>query len=53
MLEHLGAGTAARSLMTAVEQTLEAGVVTPDLGGTATTEEVTEQVRRALEGANA
>ena len=53
MLEHLGAGTAARSLMTAVERTLEAGVVTPDLGGTATTEEVTEQVRRALEGANA
>ena len=39
--------------MTAVEQTLAAGVLPPDLGGSATTEEVTERVRRALEGENA
>ena len=52
MLEHLGQAGAARRLMTAVEQTLAAGVTTPDLGGSATTLDVTESVCRALEGAN-
>ena len=52
MLEHLGQAGAARRLMTAVEQTLAAGVTTPDLGGSATTRDVTEAVCRALEGAN-
>ncbi len=53
LLEHLGQAGPARALMTAVEQTLAAGVLTPDLGGSATTEEVTERVRRTLEGGNA
>ncbi|MDJ0942258.1 MAG: tartrate dehydrogenase [Kiloniellales bacterium] len=53
LLEHLGQSGPARALMTAVEQTLAAGVLTPDLGGDATTEEVTERVRRALQGENA
>ena len=53
MLEHLGQAGPARSLMTAVEQTLAAGITTPDLGGSARTEEVTAQVLKALEGANA
>ena len=52
MLEHLGQAGAARRLMTAVEQSLAAGVTTPDLGGSASTQDVTEAVCRALEGAN-
>ncbi len=52
MLEHLGQAGAARRLMTAVEQSLAAGVTTPDLGGSARTQDVTEAVCRALEGAN-
>lgn len=37
MLEHLGESTAAKSLTRAFEETLAAGISTPDLGGTATT----------------
>jgi tartrate dehydrogenase/decarboxylase / D-malate dehydrogenase len=52
MLEHLGETAAAASLMTAIERVLADGVLTPDLGGGATTEEVTEAVAAALAGAN-
>jgi tartrate dehydrogenase/decarboxylase/D-malate dehydrogenase len=52
MLEHLGEAAAAASLMTAVEQVLVAGVRPRDLGGTASTAEVTDAVRAALAGAN-
>jgi tartrate dehydrogenase/decarboxylase/D-malate dehydrogenase len=52
MLEHLGEAAAAASLMTAIEQVLAAGVLPPDLGGRATTDEVTGAVSAALGGAN-
>jgi tartrate dehydrogenase/decarboxylase/D-malate dehydrogenase len=48
MLEHLGESAAAARLMGAVEQTTCAGVVTPDLGGGATTVEVTKAVCDAI-----
>jgi tartrate dehydrogenase/decarboxylase/D-malate dehydrogenase len=53
MLDHLGEPEAARALMTAVEQVTAAGRVRPrDLGGTATTREVTDAVLAAAEGRN-
>jgi tartrate dehydrogenase/decarboxylase/D-malate dehydrogenase len=52
MLEHLGEPAAAKALMTAVEQVCAAGVLTPDLGGKATTKEVTRAVCDAIAGAN-
>ncbi|HWA79742.1 MAG TPA: tartrate dehydrogenase [Acetobacteraceae bacterium] len=53
MLEHLGERAAASRLMTAVEQVCAAGILTPDLGGTARTREVTRAVCEALGGSNA
>jgi len=44
MLEHLGEAGAARKLMAAIEAATAAGVHTPDLGGKATTAEVTRAV---------
>jgi tartrate dehydrogenase/decarboxylase/D-malate dehydrogenase len=52
MLEHLGEGAAAARLMRAVERVTEAGILTPDLGGKATTREVTDAVCEALRGEN-
>jgi tartrate dehydrogenase/decarboxylase/D-malate dehydrogenase len=52
MLEHLGEGQAAGVLMRAVEQVTAAGILTPDVGGSATTKEVTEAVTKAIHGAN-
>jgi tartrate dehydrogenase/decarboxylase/D-malate dehydrogenase len=52
MLDHLGEGEAAAHLMRAIERVTEAGITTPDLGGTATTQEVTEAVCKAIEGGN-
>jgi tartrate dehydrogenase/decarboxylase/D-malate dehydrogenase len=53
MLDHLGEPTAATLLMNAIERTLAAGdVLTPDLGGRATTAEVTARVCDLLRGAN-
>ena len=48
MLEHLGESAAAARLMAAIEATTRSGVHTPDLGGTATTADVTEAVCQAL-----
>jgi len=48
MLEHLGEVAAARRLMTAIETTTAKRIVTPDLGGEATTALVTEAVVAAL-----
>ncbi len=53
MLDHLGEASAAALLMRAVEQVCAAGIVTPDLGGKATTAEVTQAVCKAIRGANA
>jgi tartrate dehydrogenase/decarboxylase/D-malate dehydrogenase len=52
MLDHLGEPEAARRLMRAIERVTEAGVRTPDLGGRATTAEVTDAVIAAVVGAN-
>jgi tartrate dehydrogenase/decarboxylase/D-malate dehydrogenase len=48
MLEHLGEPAAAARLMKAVEAVTGDGIVTPDLGGNATTEDVTKAVIAAL-----
>jgi len=52
MLDHLGEASAAALLMRAVEQVCAAGITTPDLGGKATTAEVTRAVCEAIRGAN-
>ena len=53
MLEHLGETPAAARLMRAVERvTADPSLHTPDLGGKATTEEVTRAVCEALAGDN-
>jgi tartrate dehydrogenase/decarboxylase/D-malate dehydrogenase len=50
MLEFLGEEKAARALLRAIEAvTAEGRVLTPDLGGTATTREVTDAVIAKLE----
>jgi tartrate dehydrogenase/decarboxylase/D-malate dehydrogenase len=49
MLDHLGEKAASSAIMTAVEEVLaKTEVRTPDLGGTATTSEVGQEVARAL-----
>ncbi len=53
LLEHLGEGDAAERLMRAIEQvTADSRFHTPDLGGVATTREVTDAVINAIRGAN-
>jgi tartrate dehydrogenase/decarboxylase/D-malate dehydrogenase len=52
MLEHLGEAPSAERLMRAIEHVCAAGILTPDVGGTATTAEVTEAVVAAIRGAN-
>ncbi len=48
MLEHLGEKEAGQRLMAAIEQVTGKRIHTPDLGGEATTEVVTEAVCAAL-----
>src|SRR5688572_27198907 len=48
MLEHLGEPASATRLMAAVERVTAEGIHTPDLGGKATTAEVTKAVRKAI-----
>ena len=52
LVRALGEAAAAASLMTAIEQVLAAGILPPDLGGRAATDEVTGAVSAALGGAN-
>ncbi len=52
MLEHLGQSAAAARLMRAVEAVCAAGISTPDVGGRASTQEVTDAVIEALRGDN-
>ncbi|MDQ0474526.1 tartrate dehydrogenase [Labrys wisconsinensis] len=52
MLEHLGEPEAAARLMRAIERVTGAGILTPDLGGTATTRDVTEAVVDAIHSSN-
>ena len=51
LLEHLGERRAAARLMAAIEQVTAQRVFTPDLGGKATTQDVTDAVRAAVEAA--
>jgi tartrate dehydrogenase/decarboxylase / D-malate dehydrogenase len=54
MLEHLGRQLAADRLMRAIEKvTADRSLHTPDLGGNATTRQVTDAVVRAIQGDNA
>ena len=53
MLDHLGEADAAARLMKAVEEVCAAGFMTPDVGGNATTAEVTDAVIDAIRGSNA
>ena len=53
MLEHLGEAPAAAQLMRAVEMVTRRGdVLTPDLGGKATTDQVTDAIINAIRGVN-
>jgi tartrate dehydrogenase/decarboxylase/D-malate dehydrogenase len=52
MLEHLGEKEAALRLMQAVERVTASGLHTPDLGGKATTREVTSAVCDAIRSSN-
>ena len=51
MLDHLGEKPAGERLLSAVERVTGAGILTPDLGGTATTRQVTEAVIDAIHSA--
>ena len=53
MLDHLGETEASARLMRAVERVTGAGILTPDVGGTARTEDVTKAVIDAIHSANA
>jgi tartrate dehydrogenase/decarboxylase / D-malate dehydrogenase len=52
MLDHLGEHDAAQRLMRAVERVTASGLRTPDLGGTARTEDVTNAVMEAIRSNN-
>ncbi len=52
MLEHLGEHDAAMRLMKAIELVCAAGIVTPDVGGNATTRIVTDAVIEAIRSSN-
>ena len=50
MLEHLGLADEAGAILEAIRATTASGIVTPDLGGTAATSEVTEAILSHLGG---
>ncbi|HZH46951.1 MAG TPA: isocitrate/isopropylmalate family dehydrogenase, partial [Roseococcus sp.] len=52
MLDHLGEPAASARLMRAIEAATAQGVLTPDLGGQATTRDVTAAVVEAIRGDN-
>lgn len=52
MLDHLGEAAAGLRLMRAIEAVTAKGIHTPDLGGTARTEDVTRAVIEAIRGDN-
>jgi isocitrate/isopropylmalate dehydrogenase len=49
LIEQLGDGATAQRIASATDAVLESGVWTPDLGGRATTSDVTEAVCMAVE----
>jgi tartrate dehydrogenase/decarboxylase/D-malate dehydrogenase len=52
MLEHLGETGAASRLLTAIEEVCALGIMTPDVGGSATTQDVTDAVIEAVRVSN-
>ena len=52
MLDHLGETNASARLMRAVEKVCAEGIMTPDVGGSATTQEVTDAVCEAIRAEN-
>ena len=52
MLDHLGEHDASKRLMRAIEKVCADGILTPDVGGTATTQQVTDAVCDAIRGEN-
>jgi tartrate dehydrogenase/decarboxylase/D-malate dehydrogenase len=52
MLEHLGEASAADRLMKAVEDVCARGIMTPDVGGDADTQKVTDAVVESIRGSN-
>lgn len=52
MLDHLGERDGCERLLHAIERVTAAGILTPDLGGTATTRQVTDAVVDAIYSAN-
>jgi tartrate dehydrogenase/decarboxylase / D-malate dehydrogenase len=52
MLDHLGEPDAAKRLMRAVDAVCQAGIMTPDVGGTATTQQVTAAMVAAIYSSN-
>ena len=52
MLDHLGEAHASARLMRAVEKVTGAGIATPDVGGIATTKDVTNAVVEAIQSSN-
>jgi tartrate dehydrogenase/decarboxylase/D-malate dehydrogenase len=52
MLEHLGLPDEADRLMEAVEEVCREGIMTPDVGGDANTEQVTDAVCEAIRAKN-
>jgi tartrate dehydrogenase/decarboxylase/D-malate dehydrogenase len=52
MLDHLGEAEASARLMRAVEKVTGAGILTPDVGGTATAKDVTASVVDAIQSSN-
>jgi tartrate dehydrogenase/decarboxylase/D-malate dehydrogenase len=48
MLDHFGENELGTKLLEIIEQVTEAGIVTPDIGGTATTNEVTEEICKRI-----
>jgi tartrate dehydrogenase/decarboxylase/D-malate dehydrogenase len=52
MLDHLGQDQAAKMVMAAIEQVCAKGILTPDVGGKATTRDVTDAVISAINGRN-
>ncbi|RUM08636.1 tartrate dehydrogenase [Rhizobium chutanense] len=52
MLDHLGEQEASARLMRAIEAVTGAGILTPDVGGTATTRQVTDAVCDAIHSSN-
>jgi tartrate dehydrogenase/decarboxylase/D-malate dehydrogenase len=52
MLEHLGEAAAATMITDAIARVTASGLLTADLGGSATTQQVTDAVIAAIEGRN-